>query len=1144
MRKKLLVSFIAIFAMMGSVFAQTRTITGTVTSSEDGTSLPGVTVMVKETRNATISDADGNYRLSVGPEAGTLVFRFLGMLTQEVAIGNQSTVNVALEPDVTRIEEVVVTALGIKRQEKALGYAISKVDAKEITKVNSTNFGSALYGKAAGVRVTTAPGGATSAVDIKIRGTNSINFSNTPLIIVDGIPIRNGDANNDGYWGDQRIRGNGLIDINPQDIEDLSILKGASASALYGSEAANGVVVITTKKGNTRKGLGVDVNYSYMYETPAYNPVMQNSYGPGYYAAINVNSYGTDEDFFLYAENPKYFNESTGQYETYNGTLPYPPYRAYGQYGAAFDGRDVIGWDGKIHPYVAQPDNYNNLFQNGASSMANVALNKAGDWGNVRFSYTRLDYNGVTRGYDHAKNTFNLNTTLNLGRNFSVDLVAQYVNQNTLNRPYKISRITNNYGGFLSRFDDAQWYLDKFQTSKGYYFRTGSQPSATPDENITMSMRATDLLDYFWRTLAVQETEMQDRLISSATARWTIADGLTFRGRIASDFTAVASESRSPNTVPLSIGNSGGFSMSQNRYSISYGDAILSYDKQVNNNLGFLVNAGWTGRREMYKAVSAGTQGGLSAENWFHQNASVNNGTRNGSSSYNELLKYAWFGTASVRFRDFAFIEFTGRQESSSTLPPASNTFFYPSVNGSFIFSEALGLDGALDYGKLRVAWGIVGNAPPLYAANNAYNQSSINGIIYNSLSSNYGNDGIRPEEKHEFEVGTDLKFFGNRFGLEANFYTNRVVDQILWLDVPPTIGAGRMLTNIGELKNIGFEAALYGTPVETANLTWDLRGNFSVNRNTVVSLMPGVDMLTHSNMDSGAALIVSVPGKSMGDIITYVPRTLNGQMVVGPDGFYSINFDEYDTDGNPVDYGYGDTRQKVGNAMPKVVGGFGSVLRIKDVSVDFTIDYSLGGDIVSLAGQYMKGAGMFEETMEFRDEDNGGLAYYIDGQYKDQGDYYSNPDYRVLANHADAAGPNGEKIWHDGLILDGVQADGAPNDVLLSAAEYYMNTFQWGANPAWGSGMSRYDDAVHKNHYVKFRELSVGYDLPRDLASKLKCQNIRVSLVGSNLFYIYRTFKQFDPETNIGSSWVTSAIVNGSTSASRSIGFSIRASF
>jgi iron complex outermembrane receptor protein len=1133
MRKKLLVSFIALIAVMGSVFAQTRTISGTVTSSEDGSSLPGVTVMVKETRNATISDADGNYRLTVGPEAKTLVFRFLGMLSQEVAIGNQSSVSVALEPDVTKIEEVVVTALGIKRQEKALGYAISKVDSKEITKVNSTNFGSALYGKAAGVSIRTNPGGATSAVDIKIRGMNSINFSNTPLIVVDGIPIRNGDVNNAGYWGDQRIRGNGLIDINPEDIADLSILKGASASALYGSEAANGVVVITTKKGNTRKGIGVDVNYSYMSENPAYNPVMQNKYGPGYYRAINTASFGSDEDGWLSVDNPKYFNESTGQYETYNGTMRYPIYRSYAQYGPAFDGGDVIGWDNRIHPYVAQPNNWNELFRNGQSSIANVAVNKAGDFGNLRFSYTRLDYKGVTRGSDHDRNTFNLNATLNMSRNLKVDFIAQYINQYTLNRPYLTSRITNNYGGFISRFDDMQWYLDNYQTSKGYRFRTGSQASATPDENLNYNMRALDVLDYFWRTLANQQDEWQNRLITSSTATWTIAEGLTFRGRIASDLTVETIENRSPNTVPLSIGSSGGFSMSQSRYDRTYGDAIFSYDKQVNNNLGFLINAGFTGRRESYKGLNAGTSGGLSAENWFHQNASNNNGTRNGSSSYNEYLKYAYFGTASLRFRDFAFIEFTGRQESSSTLPPASNTFFYPSVNTSFIFSEALGLEGALDYGKLRLAWGIVGNAPPIYAANNAYSQGAINGIIYNAVSSNYGNDGIRPEEKHEFEVGTDLKFFGNRLGIEANFYSNRIVDQILWLDVPATIGAGRMLTNIGELKNVGFEAALYGTVVENKSARWDLRGNFAVNKNTVVSLMPGVDMLTHSNMDSGAALIVSVPGGSMGDIITYMPRVVDGVKVVGDDGFYSLNFNETDADGNPVDYGYGDTRQKVGNAIPWLVGGFGSNLEVNNFFVDFVIDYSMGGDVVSLAGQYMKGAGMFEETMQYRDEENGGLAYYenADGS-------------RVLASHSDAAGPAGERIWHDGLILDGNKTDGTPNDIILSAGEYYMNTFQWGANPAWGSGMSRYDDAVRKNNYVKFRELSIGYNLPKSMANKLKCNNVRVALTGSNLFYLYRTFNQFDPEANIGSSWVNQAIVQGSTSAVRSIGFSVRASF
>jgi len=1133
MRKKLLVSFIAIFVMMGSVFAQTRTLTGTVTSSEDGSTLPGVTVLVKETRAASITDANGMYRTTVSPEAKTLVFRFLGMLTQEVTIGNQSTISVTLEPDVTNIEEVVVTALGIKRQEKALGYAISKVDSKEITKVNSTNFGSALYGKAAGVSIRTAPGGATSAVDIKIRGTNSINFSNSPLIIVDGIPIRNDDVNNSGYWGDQRIRGNGLIDINPEDIENLVVLKGASASALYGSEAANGVLVITTKRGTSKKGLGIDVNYSYMSERPAYNPRFQNSYGPGYYQSINEGSFGSDADGWLYAENPRYYNEDSGQYEDYNGTIRYPIYRSYANYGPAFDGEPVIGWDNKIHPYVAQPNNWNNIFHNGSSKIANIALNKAGDFGSFRFSYTRLDYKGVTRGSDHNKNTFNLNAQLNLHRNFKLDLVAQYISQNTLNRPYKINRITNNYGGFLSRFDDTQWYLDNYRTSKDYRFRTGTQSSATPDENLSYNMRATALLDYFWRTLSNKNIELQNRLITSATATWTIMDDLSFRARVASDFTSMSSENISPSSVPLSIGNSGGYSMSQSRYNTTYGDAILTYNKQINTNIGLLVNGGFTGRRVTYKSVNAGTRGGLSTENWFHQNASINTGTRNGGSSYTEMLKYAFFGTASLSYRDFAFVEFTGRQESSSTLPPGSNTFFYPSVNGSFIFSEALGLDGILDYGKLRVAWGIVGNAPSMYAANNAYSQGSINGIIYNSVSSSYGNDGIRPEEKHEFEVGTDLKFFGNRLGVEANVYSNRVVDQILWLDVPPTIGAGRMLTNIGELSNLGFETALYGTVVDSKDFRWNLRGNFAVNKNTVVSLMPGVDMLTHSSMDVGSVMIVSVPGGSMGDIISYLPKYDDaGRYVIDPEsGYHVINFEEYDADGNPVDYGYGDTRQKVGNAMPKVVGGFGSNLEYKNLFVDFVIDYSVGGDIVSLAGHYMKGAGMWEETMWGRDEDNGGLAYYTDAD-----------GARHLADGT--AGPAGERIFHDGIVLDGVKPDGSENDIIITAGEYYMNTFQWGAIPAWGSGMSRYDDTVHKNTYVKFRELSIGYNLPKSMAEKLKCENIRVALTGSNLFYIYRTFKQFDPETNIGSNWVNQAIVGGSTSATRNIGFSIRASF
>lgn len=1101
--KRCFTFLVTAFFMFASVYAQQLRVSGKVTDASTNEALPGVNVAVKGSGTGTSTDGNGSYTLSVN-RGGVLVFSFLGYAPQEIAVGNSTSINVALQPEATELNEVVVTALGIRRAQKALGYAVSKIDAKDIAKVGSPNFGSAMYGKASGVRITSAPGGATSSVNINIRGMNSINFSNQPLIVVDGVPIRNGSANDAGYWGDQRIRGNGLVDINPQDIENLTVLKGASASALYGSEAANGVVVITTKRGSQRQGLGVEANYTFLSETPAFLPPFQNEYGPGYDRATNVGSFGANEDGWLS--------------ETVAGqTIRRPIYRAYAQFGPKFDGEPVIGWDGKIHPYDAQPDNWRNLFQTGFNSTANVAVNKAGEWGNVRLSYTRMDYQGTQRGGEHNRNTFNLTSTLNLHKKFKVDIGVNYINQYTKNRPTLISRITNNFGGFLSRFDDAQWYLDKYQTSKGYYFRMASQPSATPDENIQYNPRATDLLDFFWRTLKTQNYEWQDRLISNATATWTILDGLTFRGRVGNDFTSIRIENRDPNSIPLSLGNSGSFSLNSSIFSTIYADALLSYDKKLTEDFGMVLNAGFNGRKEAYKSAGAWTVDGLSTENWYSLNASVNGAKANGSADYNELLKYAFFGMASFSFKDYAFIEFTGRQESTSTLPPGSNTFFYPSVNGSFIFSDAFTLPSFIDYGKVRLGWGIVGNAPPMYAANNAYNQGTVNGIVYNSVSGSYGNDKIRPEEKHEFEAGTEMKFFGNRLGFEANFYSNKIVDQILMLSVPSTVGASSMLTNIGELKNIGVEASIYGTPIQSKDFRWDLRSNFAKNRNEVVSLMTGVDRLTHANIDAGAALIVSEPGQPMGDILCYLPKVdANGVMVVDPvDGLYQIDFTEM---------------KKVGNVTPDIVGGIGSYMEYKNFFVDFTIDFNLGGEVMSIARQYMKGAGMFEETLQYRDAEHGGIQYYI------------NADGKKIADVSTA--PTGAKIFNDGLILDGVKPDGTKNDVVVDAASYYLNTYTWGANPAWGIPYSRYDDAVVKNDYVKFRELSIGYSLPSNIAKKVGCSNLRISLVGSNLFYIYRTMKEFDAETNLGSSWVNQAIVNGSTAATRSLGFSIRASF
>jgi iron complex outermembrane receptor protein len=1093
-------------AIIGSAFAQ-QMVTGTVVGESDGIGLPGVTVAEKGTSRGAITDLDGKFTIQVTSGKSTLVFSFVGMKTIEVALNDRKTLDVKMASEDIGLDEVVVTAMGIKRQEKSLGYAMSTIQAKDLVKVGSSNFGSALYGKASGVRIQAAPGGATSAVNINIRGTNSINFNSQPLIIVDGIPIRNGEANNAGYWDDQRIRGNGLIDINPEDIADLSILKGAAASALYGSEAANGVVLITTKKGTKGQGLGVDAGYNYLVETPAFLPPFQNEYGPGYDAVTNRDAFGADADGWLWEDL-----NGDGTKET-----PRPIYRAYANFGPKFDGRQVIGWDGQMHPYVAQPDNYKNLYRTGFNSQANIAINQSTEKGSYRFSYTRTDYQGVQRGGDHNKNNFNFTGSVNVAPKFKLDLGANFINQYTKNRPYKISRITNNFGGFLSRFDDAQWYLDKYKTSKGYYFRRGTEASATPDENIKYNPRAVDLLDYFWRTLANKNEEYQNRLITNATATWTIVDGLILRGKIGNDFTSVYTENREPNMYPISLGNSGSFGQNSDIYSNIYGDVLLSYNKTINNDFNILLNAGYTARKESFRSASVSTSGGLSTENWYHLNASVNS-NKNAGGGYTELLKDAYFGTANFGYKSFAFIEFTGRYESSSTLPPGSNQFFYPSVSTSFIFSDAFHLQDYMDYGKLRVAYGIVGNSPSLYAANNAYTQNTVNNIVYNSLSSDYGNDKIRPEEKHEFEVGLEMKFFNNRLGFEATYYNNKIVDQILWLDVPKSTGAGRMLTNVGELSNKGFEGSINYSPLRSKDLIWDLRTNFSINRNKVNKLMPGVDRLVHRDIDAGAAQIISEPGKPMGDIYAYIPQTdANGNPVIdATDGLAVIDFTEM---------------KKVGNAMPKIVGGFGSYLEYKNVFIDFTIDYKYGGEVVSLAGQYMKGAGMFEETLKYRDKEHGGVSYYVDASNK-------------KIKFDGTQGPNGEKVYNDGVLLPGVNADGKPNQTIASAADYYLNTFTWGANPAWGIPYSRYDDAVKKNDYVKFRELSIGYNIPKSIAQKFKCNNVRVALVGSNLFYIYRTMKEFDSETTLGTNWVSAAIIDGSTAANRSMGFSIKASF
>ncbi|AKD02299.1 SusC/RagA family TonB-linked outer membrane protein [Pontibacter korlensis] len=1073
--------------------------------------LPGVTVLLKGSSTGTATSVDGSYSLQVPSSDGTLVFSFIGYATKEVPIGGRETVNVTLAEDAKALGEVVVTALGIAKEQRALGYATSTVSAQEITQAGNTNFASALYGKAAGVKITTAPGGATSGVNVQIRGINSLSFNNQPLYVVDGVLIRNNNergasgANNGGYWDDQRIRGNGILDINPADIETLTVLKGASATALYGSDAASGVIVITTKKGSQREGLGVDVNYTYSLENVAFTPKYQNTYGPGYDRATNLSVGATEEGWIPVDTDGDGVAESVR-----------PNFRSWAQFGPKMEGQMVPWWDGTTRAYSAQPDNYKDFYQTGYSSIINAALSNQTDKISYRLSYTRNDYEGVQRGGKMNRNTFNLNSTLKINDRVTADVVANYVNNYIKNRPMQINRLTASYDGFLGRSEDMSVWLNKYQTSDGYKYVLPNQRDRNPEEALAYNIRP-EVLNFLWNQLRNREEEYEDRLITSATLNYDIGKGLNFRGRVGNDFTSRAIESRQFNEYPIAFNqnnSTGYFGTSKGRYSTFYGDALLSYTNNLSESLEFTVNGGFQGRRENYRDQSSGTRDGLTTANWFSLNNSFNLPTT--SASRAEVTKYAYLGTLSLNYKDFLYVEGTGRQEYTSTLPAANNNYFYPSVNAGFVFTDAFTLPTFLSYGKIRASYGVVGNAPPYYQANITYSQTplqTINGPVPSlSAKSFYGNESLKAENKYEAEFGLETRILDGKIGLDLSYYNNRVENQILPLSLPTSTGASSRISNIGEIRSYGWELALDANPVSGA-INWVTRFNFALNRSKVHSLNEGLEELVFYDAEQSAVRVVAKVGETIGDIFVFPRATdANGNHIIGSNGLYVIDKTRY---------------EKAGNILPKVVGGISNTLSYKNFSLDFLVDYRLGGQIVSTPLKYAYGAGMFENTMQYRDAENGGLPYYIDAD-----------NNKVLLPSHDATAPNGGTVYHDGVLLDGVTPEGAPNTTVVDAATYYINTFYWGAD-AWNAKGSVYD-----NSYVKMRELVLGYNIPKAFAQKFKLQNLRVSLVGRNLFYFWRTLENLDPEAPIGTQWYRQGIDEGSSAATRSYGIQINASF
>ncbi len=1097
---------VIIFLMVSSqIFAQA--VRGKVISSFDGQPLPGVSVVVKGTNAGTATNADGTYTINVSPKS-QLIFSYIGFTSLTVDVNSRSVVDVSMTEDMSSLNELVVTGFGISREQKALGYATSTITADQLTNVANTNAANSLYGKAAGVRIAAAPGGATAATNIVIRGVNSITGRSQPLIIMDGVPIRDGEVRNNDYWIDQRQRGNALNEINPEDIESISILKGASAAALYGSEAVNGVVMITTKKGaKGKKGFNVDFNANTSVDRVAYTPRFQNVRGNG--MPLHVLNLGQGPDGFVYVDtNGDGVRETRG---VANTNL---------NFGPKFDGQPTMTFDGVQRPYEAQIGNWNNLFQDAHNSQVNIAVSQATDNATMRFSLTRQDNEGVSLNSKNTRNIANLNTSYRFSKKFTTDLTMNYINQNTANRPYSIDRLMNNFGGMMTRFENGEWYQNKYQTSLGYRFVQGaSGQSLTPEENIIHNGFKPDVADYIWRVNRHRSSEISNRLISSLTANYQILPELNLRARASTDLTSLNTEDRRATERPLAFGNSGFFGMTSENFSINYMDVLLSYNKKLNDNMTLGLMGGYTAREEKFSMVSRNTTDGLSSENLFDVAASVNlagGGQRRESSVFDAFL-----GTANFNFKEFFFVEGTIRRDRTSTMNPNNNSFIYPSVNSSFVFSQAWNMPTFLSYGKIRGSWGIVGNFPDRYRANIAYDQNTLGiqavggqPVLFTNIPGNFGNDLIRPEQKHEFEFGLETKLFQNKIGFEINYYNAQIRDQILPLTLPTSSGASSVLTNVGTLRNQGVEFMINAVPFKRGSFVWEVDVTYGWNRNKVEKLANNATELLHADYDGNAAQLRSVVGQPMGDFYARpIERNANGQPIVQPSGLYKLD---------PLNW------IKVGNSQPKAVGGIMNRFTYKNFSIDALIDYRIGGYVMPTGVNWMLGRGLLEESTQFMDKESGGLSYYM-------------ANGRGVQTTA-AAGPNGETVFHDGMLMEGVTADGSPNTNVISQASYFWRTYNWGG-PQFSA--SRYELYIQQANYLKMRELTLNYRFPARLASKIGANKLQLSVFGRNLFFLYRNLKHIDPEVlTAGSRWTQTVSNTGTNPATRTFGLMLRSSF
>ncbi len=1105
MDRKRLILLMALMWFSAILFSQSLVIKGVVTSSDDGGSLPGVTIKVNERGAGTVTDVNGKYTINMN--AGeSLSFSFVGYETVSYVVKESKTLDVVLKSKAAQLSEVVVTGLGIKRQQRELGYSTEKINNEELIRASSSNVISAITGKSAGVLVSNNDGVDGGTTRITIRGNNNLTKNNQPLIVIDNIPMENTPGiENIGRGVDW---GNAISDLNPYDIDTYTVLKGGAASAIYGARGANGVILITTKRGRGQKGLGVTYNFDYKITHPYRYRDVQNTYGAGGPISFTEPTFPTENGVLLYPgiySTDNLILDQQGNTSTSNAEFGY--YGSAVSWGPKMEGQMVKWWDGEMRAYSPQPDNLKLPYSDGFTRTHNIEASANSDKGSLRISLTRQDHTPIIENSNYDRTTVNFGANMKVSERLHADVTMTYVNFNRLNSPVIGEDANSINKGLLYSWPRSYMGLDKtnYQNADGTQNLQDGYPFKYVDKYI------------WWNYYNNNTTLARDKFTGGLSLSFELTSWLNVTARGARDYMNEQYESKKkPTDVLGKLG--GGYTNKLIKTHTDNFDLIFtaSKDKFLGSDWNVRLSGGANRYDNKYYSIygHSGTWYFPNMYTFLNYTETIYVKDENGNLVVENLGDLAGdviasekiirkrinsvFGFADVSYKDWLFVDVTGRNDWSSTLPSYSNSYFYPSVSVSFVASEAFKIQDRLpwmNFVKLRGAIAQTASDDLPYSTEFYYNISRFGGVQMANFPDTIPPYTLKPQRVNSYEAGINIGLFENRIDLDFTYYYKYSFDQILNLPLPTSAGANMLKINEGSLSNRGLEITLNTVPYVSKVLTWKAGFSFWVNHNKIISLGDYGDSFLLADIwgENGPAISLK-EGDDYGTIVGYdYIYDKNGNKVVSDDGTH---------------YLMTDTRVPIGNASPDFTGGFNTQVTWKDFTFSASIDSKIGGDIY--CGSYVIGLQTGQSPETLLERDGGGLPY---------------------------TDPSGV-TRNVGVILDGVYADGTPNNKVVHYYYKYMPNAG-----GWGKILST--PGIVEDSWIKLREVSVSYKLPNSIIRKIGfIQGLTFTVTGRDLFYIYSSVPDnINPEGIMGTG-NAQGFEWASYPGTRSFSFSLSANF